>query len=185
MTSQWTGPKGLHVLIVEDHPDTAISLAALLRMDGHRVDLASTGLAALEQADALTPDVVLLDLGLPGLDGWEVASRLHLRPAGKRPLLVAITGHGLDADRRRSDQAGIDLHLVKPVDIEELQKLLRMFQAVLGGVTDSPEDAEWWALQHPPVSSRRAWRTKVTLAGQRRGRDSSRSPLTGSARWRT
>jgi CheY-like chemotaxis protein len=133
MTSQWTGPKGLHVLIVEDHAGTAISLAALLRADGHRVDLASTGLAALEQADALTPDVVLLDLGLPGLDGWEVARRLHRMAGEKMPLLVAITGHGLDADRRRSDQAGIDLHLVKPVDPEELQKLLRMFQAVLGG----------------------------------------------------
>jgi two-component system CheB/CheR fusion protein len=76
-------------------------------------------------------DVVLLDIGLPKMDGWEVAKQIREQCSWKRPLLVAITGYGMDADRVRSDQAGIDLHLVKPVDPEQLKNLLSRFQSII------------------------------------------------------
>jgi CheY-like chemotaxis protein len=124
-------PLGLHVLVVEDDADSAMSLARFLRRLGHEVEVAPDGQAAIEAAQAHRPDVVLLDLGLPGLDGWEVARRLQGHPARKRPLLVALTGHDREADRRRSDEAGIDLHLAKPVDPEQLRRLLQRFQSVI------------------------------------------------------
>jgi CheY-like chemotaxis protein len=117
----------LHILVVEDHKDTANTTAQLLTLYGFEVQVAADGMAALEAARSWQPDVVLLDIGLPGLDGYKVAKRL---PAlEKRPLLIAVTGYGRDVDRRRSQQAGIDLHLVKPVDPEQLLTVLRRFQA--------------------------------------------------------
>jgi two-component system, OmpR family, response regulator len=124
-------PLGLRVLVVEDDADGALSLAQFLRGLGHEVEVAPDGQAAVEAAQARPPDVVLLDIGLPGLDGWEVARRLQGHPAGKRPLLVALTGYGREADRRRSDEAGIDLHLTKPVDPDQLRWLLPRFQSVI------------------------------------------------------
>jgi two-component system CheB/CheR fusion protein len=114
----------LRILVVEDHPDAAATLVTLIRLWGHDVRAAHDGLSALEVAQAFSPDVVLLDIGLPGMDGWQVAERLCQQPAPKRPLLIAVTGYGQDADRRRSQEAGIDLHLVKPVDPDQLRRVL-------------------------------------------------------------
>jgi DNA-binding response OmpR family regulator len=118
---------GLRVLVVEDDMDTSASVATLLRMDGHEVQVARDGRTAVRMSQESSPDVALLDIRLPGMDGYEVARRLQERATKKKPLLIAITGCGREQDRRRSAEAGIDLHLVKPVDPEALQRLLRRF----------------------------------------------------------
>ena len=128
-----SGKAGLRILVVEDHEDTAATLALLLRMEGHEVQVAPDGPAALEAVQFASPDVVLLDIGLPGMSGWEVARWVTGQPAEKRPLLVAITGYGREEDRRRSAEAGIDHHLLKPVDPAELLGLLRRFYQVVCG----------------------------------------------------
>lgn len=126
--------KGLHVLLVEDHADSAASMATLLRMNGHAVRVASDGPAALEEAQEVQPDVVLLDIGLPGdMDGYEVARRLQEQKTEKRPLLVAVTGFSSEADRRYSAEVGIDLHLAKPADVDDLLRLLKRFQGIIDG----------------------------------------------------
>ncbi len=123
--------KGLHILIVEDNPDSAFSTALLLRLYGHEVRMVHDGRAALQVIGEDPPDVVLLDIGLPGLDGWEVARQIRRPPEQKKPFLIAITGYGQEEDRRRSAEAGIDLHLVKPVDPLELQEILCKHQSIL------------------------------------------------------
>jgi len=120
----------LRVLVVEDEPDTAESMALLLRLYGHEVEAARDGEEAVVAAWANPPDVVLLDLGLPKVDGWHVARRLRERPGLKRPFLVAISGYGRPEDRQHSQEAGIDLHLLKPVDPEYLQDILCRFREV-------------------------------------------------------
>jgi CheY-like chemotaxis protein len=121
----------LRVLVVEDHEDTATSTALVLRLYGHDVQVASDGRMALQLMDAHAPDVVLLDLGLPKMDGWEVAKQIRTQATYKRPLLVAVSGYGGEADRLRSTEAGIDLHLVKPIDPDHLKDLLARFQTVV------------------------------------------------------
>src|SRR4051812_818236 len=128
MTDQ---PLPLSVLVVEDLDDTAKSLAELLTLAGHAVRVALSGPEALRAAADATPDVVLLDIGLPGMDGWEVAQRLRGRASGKQPLVVAVTGYGTADDRWRSADAGIDLHLVKPVDPVALTRLLARVRDLL------------------------------------------------------
>lgn len=123
-----TRPGGLQVLVVEDDADNAASMAMILGLCGHDVQIALDGSAALEAARSARPDVVLIDLGLPGMDGCEVARQLSLPATDKPPFLIAVTGFG-DADaRRRSLESGIDLHLVKPVNWEQLRNLLEKFQ---------------------------------------------------------
>ncbi len=117
------GPR--RVLVVDDNADAVASLAELLRLDGHEVREAADGREALAQADEFQPEVVLLDLGLPGLDGWEVATALRRRAGGGGALLVAISGYGRSEDRARSRAAGIDLHLVKPVEPGRIRELVR------------------------------------------------------------
>jgi signal transduction histidine kinase len=114
----------LRVLVVEDNVDTAETMARLLQLEGHEVQLANDGPAALTAATAFQPHAVVLDLGLPGMDGYEVARRLRDRDAEPRPVLVAVSGYGGDDARRRSRQAGFDHHLVKPADIGTLRTLL-------------------------------------------------------------
>jgi two-component system CheB/CheR fusion protein len=114
------GPAKSRVLVVDDNVDGADSLAILLRLDGHEVSLAHDGLAALDLAEAFRPEVILLDIGLPGMDGYEVAKRLRTRHETKNTVLVAVTGYGRDEDRSRSRDAGFDHHLVKPVSFEAL-----------------------------------------------------------------
>ena len=112
----------LRMLVVDDNVDAALVLAALLRLLGHEVTVAHDGPSALAAAAAAPPDLVLLDIGLPGMDGHAVAARL--RAAGHaRAALVAVTGYGREEDVRRSREAGFDYHLVKPVSLAELQRI--------------------------------------------------------------
>src|SRR6185295_4403299 len=103
----------LRVLVVEDNQDAAESLTTLLQLWGHDVRVAYDGLAALRLAEAETPDVILSDIGLPGMDGYELARQLRARPAFGRVVLVALSGYGRDEDRRQAAEAGFDHHLVK------------------------------------------------------------------------
>jgi signal transduction histidine kinase/ActR/RegA family two-component response regulator len=115
---------GLRILVVDDHVDSASSLALLLRLAGHDARTAHDGPAALEAVQTYAPNIVLLDLGLPNMDGLEVARRIRTEMGLKDLLLVAITGYGKDEDRHQSKAAGCDVHLVKPVDIDKLHALL-------------------------------------------------------------
>jgi CheY-like chemotaxis protein len=126
MAATHSNGRGLDVLVVDDDRDTADSVALLLRLHGHAAHVAHSGPDALHMAEQQPPDVVLLDIGLPGLDGYEVAKRLRAMPWERRPLLIALTGFGTDRDRRRSAEAGIDLHWVKPADPEWLRLLDRL-----------------------------------------------------------
>jgi CheY-like chemotaxis protein len=119
----------LNVLVVEVDP-VATFEALLLGLENHLVHIASDGPAALREIENAKPDVVLLDLALPGCDGLEVARRIHQLNLSKRPWLVAVTGRSDEEDFRRSQAAGIDMHLVKPVAPETLCTLLREFQNV-------------------------------------------------------
>jgi signal transduction histidine kinase/DNA-binding response OmpR family regulator len=121
---QSTGLASRRVLLVDDNVDAAESLATLLRLQGHDVRLAHDGVTALKTAESFQPEVVLLDIGLPGMDGYEVAERLRREVKLSDALLAALTGYGRDDDRRRSRAAGIDIHLVKPVDLAALQAML-------------------------------------------------------------
>jgi len=112
------------VLIVDDSEDGAESLAMLLQLGGHETHLAHDGIEAIEAAARVRPDVVLLDIGLPRLNGYEVCRRLRQESWGKDLILVALTGWGQEEDRHRSREAGFDAHLVKPVDHDALLKLL-------------------------------------------------------------
>jgi two-component system CheB/CheR fusion protein len=116
--------RGLRVLVVEDNVDAAESLAALLRLWGHDVRVVHDGLDAIEEARRQHPEVVLLDIGLPGLDGYQVAKRMHEDAELDGALLVAMTGYGQPDDRRRSREAGIHHHFVKPVEPFVLRTLL-------------------------------------------------------------
>jgi len=122
----------LRVLVVEDNPDAAESMSLLLTMAGHDVEVALNGEVAVAAMLANHPDVVLLDIGLPGMDGWQVARQLQGQEMAKRPLLVAVSGRDSEEAMRRSRDAGIDLHLVKPVDPDHLQQLLHRFERIIG-----------------------------------------------------
>lgn len=115
---------GRRVLVVDDNADVAESTATMLELFGHQVTMAADGQQALQAVESFRPDVVLLDIGLPGLDGYEVARRLRQRPAGRAALLVALTGYGQAADRQRGREAGFDEHLLKPVDPAQLAELV-------------------------------------------------------------
>lgn len=117
--------QGSRILVVDDNHDSAESLALFLRLVGNTVEVAYDGPTALVAARVLRPDLILLDIGLPGMDGYEVARCLRQEPGLERALLVAQTGWGQAEDRRRSSDAGFDHHLVKPVDLTQLQQLLR------------------------------------------------------------
>jgi CheY-like chemotaxis protein len=112
------------ILVVDDNQDAAGSMALLLRAFGHEVHVVHDGTAALEQARELCPDVLLLDIGLPGLDGYEVAARVREIDGLQDATLIAVTGYGQEEDRKRSYTAGFDHHLVKPVDFAVLNELL-------------------------------------------------------------
>ncbi|HWB11683.1 MAG TPA: ATP-binding protein [Pirellulales bacterium] len=113
--------------VVDDNADAAATLSELLRRDGHEVHTFNDGYSALASAAAIAPDVVLLDIGMPKMDGLETARRLRKMPATAAALLVAVTGWGQEADRRRAQEAGFDHHLVKPVDTDALRELLAKY----------------------------------------------------------
>jgi PAS domain S-box-containing protein len=118
------GPPGRRVLLVEDNADAAETLAELIRRWGHAVNVCADGRAALAAAADFRPHVVVLDIGLPGMDGYEVARRLQQEKPSTPPLLVAVTGYGHDEARRRSEEAGFHHHLTKPVQLTELRRLI-------------------------------------------------------------
>ena len=111
---------GRWVLVVDDNRDAADTLALMLQQLGGTVKVAYDGPKALALCQTFTPDVALLDLGMPGMDGYEVAQHLRASPAGQTLQLIAISGWGQDEDRRRSAAAGFDQHLVKPVSLQDL-----------------------------------------------------------------
>jgi signal transduction histidine kinase len=115
----------LRILVVEDHPDSAESLRLFLELLGHKVQVAHTGPEGVKAAGQWKPEVVLCDIGLPGLDGYGVARALRRDPATAGARLVAVTGYGQEEDRRRAFEAGFDHHLTKPVGPEQLEPLLR------------------------------------------------------------
>jgi len=122
----------LQVLIVEDDADTAAALAHVVQGFGFAAHVEADAAAALAWTERHAPDVVLLDLGLPpGMNGHELARHLRQRLSEKPPLLVAVTGSTSEEDRRRSEEAGIHLHLVKPVEPEQVRSLLRRFERVI------------------------------------------------------
>jgi CheY-like chemotaxis protein len=117
-------PSEKSVLVVEDNVDAALTLVDLLRLWGYEVEVVHDGPAAVEAAPRCRPQVVLLDIGLPGMDGYEVARRLRAAPETRGALLVAVTGYGQEGDRVRAREAGFDHHLVKPVDLDGLRRLI-------------------------------------------------------------
>ena len=122
--------KCCRVLVVDDNVDAAQSIGDLLAMLGHEVRVVHDGAAALEAVKSFPAGVVLLDIGLPGLTGLEVARRIRQLPALKDLVLVAMTGYGQETDRERSREAGFDHHLVKPADLDELLKILETVPAM-------------------------------------------------------
>lgn len=112
---------GRRVLVVDDNRDALQSLAMLLEVNGYEVDTAPDGPTALRLARSFTPEIILLDIGLPGMNGYEVAEKLRADPNGSEVILIALTGYGQAEDRQRSKEAGFDRHLVKPVDPETLE----------------------------------------------------------------
>lgn len=119
----------VRVLLVDDNVDAAASLSLLLQLGGHTTQVAHSGPEALRLADEFKPEIVLLDLGLPGMNGYEVAHAIRARPELGRPLLVAVTGWGAPEDRLKSKQSGFDEHLTKPVDISMIELLLTTLPA--------------------------------------------------------
>ena len=117
-------PRGLRVLLVDDNEDAAMLLSELLRMQGHEVMVVHDGAAALKARVAFLPDVALLDIGLPLMDGYELAGRLRAEQPTPRLRLIAITGYGEEKDKLRSKAAGFEEHLVKPVDVAQVCQLL-------------------------------------------------------------
>jgi signal transduction histidine kinase/DNA-binding response OmpR family regulator len=123
-------PAGRRVLVVDDNVDLVTTTSMLLRKLGHKVYSAHDGPSAIEAAAACHPQVILVDIGLPGMNGYDVARHLRQRPGFHRVLLVAMTGYGQQEDRQRSRDAGFDHHLVKPVRLQELQALLTVEPAL-------------------------------------------------------
>jgi CheY-like chemotaxis protein len=122
-TSEASNEETRRILIIEDNLDAREMLRTVLEMDGHEVELADNGLGGVQIGLATRPDVVLVDIGLPGIDGYEVARRLR-RHLGDDVRLVALTGYGQPEDRRKSRQAGFNMHLTKPIDPEVLTTAL-------------------------------------------------------------
>jgi CheY-like chemotaxis protein len=112
------------VLVVDDNVDSAQSMSLLLGLEGYQVDCAYDGEEALHAAERFSPQVVLLDLGLPRFSGFEVARRLRAEPWGDALLLVAVSGYGRERDRQAAREAGFDLHLTKPADPDEVLRVL-------------------------------------------------------------
>ncbi|HYX22617.1 MAG TPA: response regulator [Thermoanaerobaculia bacterium] len=114
----------MKILVIEDNRDAAETLADLLQLFGHETEVALTGPAGLDVARSFRPEVILCDIGLPGLDGYAVARGLRDEPSTRDARLIALTGYGRESDRQRTREAGFDLHLVKPLEPLELKRLL-------------------------------------------------------------
>jgi CheY-like chemotaxis protein len=119
------GEDRLRVLVADDNRDNADSFSTLLTMIGHDVRTAYSGLEAVAVADVFRPQVVVLDIAMPGANGYEVARRIRGRSWGVNAVLIAVTGWGHDDDKRKAEEAGFDHHLVKPVDLQQLEPLMK------------------------------------------------------------
>ncbi len=119
-----TARRGSRILVVDDNVDTARGMVRLLKLLGNEVQVAYDGLSALELARHMNPEFILLDIGLPGMDGYEVATKLRRDPCCKTAVIIAVSGYGHEEDRRRSREAGFDHHLVKPIDFDSLVSLM-------------------------------------------------------------
>ena len=119
-----SAPVRRRVLVADDNLDAAESLAMLLTMMGHEVRAAHDGLQAVEQAEQFRPDLILMDVGMPKVDGLQATTQIRSKDWGAEPVIVALTGWGQEADRKRSKEAGCDVHLVKPLDFDRLSVLL-------------------------------------------------------------
>jgi CheY-like chemotaxis protein len=126
-------PKG-RVLVVDDNRDAAASLGMLLKLLGAEVRVVNDGPAALEILASYRPTVVLLDIGMPGMDGYEVARRIRQQPEWRDLMLIALTGWGQEEDRRRTSEAGFDHHLLKPADLTALKDLFTSLRSADGVV---------------------------------------------------
>src|SRR5262249_54878289 len=126
------------ILVVEDNADSAETLAKLLELLGHKVQIARDGPQAIASALLCQPEYILLDIGLPGMDGYQVAARLRQEVSFQKTVIIAVTGYGLPQDRQRCHSAGIDFHLLKPVDLPVLRSLLSRSEAVPDGPGCSP-----------------------------------------------
>ena len=124
------GGRSTRVLVVDDYPDNAESMAMVLRLFGYEVHTALDGREALRKAQANPPDVVLLDISMPGMDGYRLARQLRSL-FGEKLRLIAITAHSFEEDHQRCLEAGIDLHLIKPADPKELRSLLQQLADAL------------------------------------------------------
>ena len=131
MKSEWDeggeapAAAGRRILVVDDNLDSAESLALLLGLQGHEVRTAADGPEAIETARSFRPEIVFLDIGLPRMDGYEVARRMRAEPGLAGAVLIAITGYGREEDVRQAMESGFDRHLVKPLDFAQLETLLR------------------------------------------------------------
>lgn len=114
----------LQILLVEDHPDVAVAQARLLKAIGYEVQIASDGPMAVDMARSLLPDIAIVDIGLPGFDGYQVAQSLRADPATSSIRLIALTAYGTPDDRKRSLTSGFELHLVKPATIGQLKEAI-------------------------------------------------------------
>ena len=112
------------ILIADDNVDAAQSLAMLLELNGHEIRTAHDGLEALHVAESFRPEIAFLDIGMPGLTGYELAQRIRAQAWGARVALVAITGWGHDEDKRRAAAAGFDHHLTKPVSVQQVREIV-------------------------------------------------------------
>jgi len=117
------------ILVVDDNHDSALSMSMMLSIMGHETRTAHDGETAVATAETFLPDVVLLDIGLPKLNGYEVAQRIREQSWGASMYLIAVTGWGQDEDRQRSSEVGLNLHMVKPVEPAALEKLLAELRA--------------------------------------------------------
>jgi CheY-like chemotaxis protein len=116
--------KRRRILVIDEIGDSCATLALALELHGHEVRMAANGPSALEQAGALRPDVVLLDVGMPGQNGYDVCRQLRELPRGRSTLIIAQTGWGQPEDIDRAREAGFDFHLIKPVDLAALERLI-------------------------------------------------------------
>ena len=123
-----TGAGPHRVLLADDNIDFAESLAMILQMTGHEVRLAHDGIEAVAAAEAFAPDFAFLDIGLPRLNGYDLARRLRAMPATRQSVLVAVTGWGQEDDKRRAREAGFDHHMVKPVEPDQILEILATFK---------------------------------------------------------
>jgi CheY-like chemotaxis protein len=120
-----TAPRSRRILVADDFPQSAETLARLLRHDGSEVRIAQDGVEAYETAAEFRPDVVVLDIAMPRLNGYEAARKIRAQPWGKQMVLIALTGWGQQQDRRRTQEAGFDAHLTKPVNYDAIMDLLK------------------------------------------------------------